>query len=108
MIGTRVTRDRPRLGACFLDDQVGFLARLLLQRHRSFLGGDERRAQQALELAVAHEVSFQLLDLVGEVRALAPDVLEADDDLVEERVDRRAAIAADDRLWRLQMSDLDR
>ena len=35
------------------------------------LRGDERRAEQSLELLVADEVQLQLLDLVGEVRAIA-------------------------------------
>jgi hypothetical protein len=54
----------------------------------SLLGGHERRAQEPLDLAVADQVALELLDLVGEVGALAPHVLEARDDLVEQRVDR--------------------
>src|SRR5262245_30904140 len=74
VIGARVTRDRPSLRPRFLDNEIRLLAGLLLERDRSLLGGDERRSQQALELAVAHEVRFELLDLVREVGAFTPDV----------------------------------
>ena len=41
----------------------------------------------AFELVEADEVALELLDLVGEVGAVAPDVLEALGDLVEQSVD---------------------
>ena len=107
MISTRATRDRPRLAARLVHDQAGLLARLLLERDGRLLRGHERRAQERLELAIPHEVGFELLDLVREVRALAPDVLEADDDLVEQLVDGTATVAAEQCLRRLEMSDLD-
>src|SRR5262249_57126296 len=99
--GARVTRDRPSLRTCFLDDEIRLLAGLLLERDRGLLGGDERRSQEAFELAVADEVRLELLDLVREVGAFTPDVLEAGDDLVEHVVNRRSAIAAEERARRL-------
>jgi hypothetical protein len=36
---------------------------------------------------IAHEVLLDALDLVGEVGALAPDLLEAVDDVLEQLVD---------------------
>ena len=62
--------------------------------------------RRRLELAEADEVGLELLDLVGEVGALAPDVLEARDDLVEQPVGRVAAVAAEQRLRRPHVSDL--
>src|SRR5262245_14769001 len=82
-----------RLGARLAHDHLGFAARLLLQLGRRALRGDERRAKQRLELAEAHEVLFEAFDLVAQVRALTPDVLEARRDLVEETVDGRALVA---------------
>ena len=67
------------------DDASASRCACVLQLLRRALGGDERRAQQRLELAVAREVALELLDLVGEVGALAPDVLEAVGDVGEER-----------------------
>ncbi len=79
-----MTRDRASFGSSFLDDEISLLPRMLLQGHRGLLGGDERRAQQDLDLAIPDEVGLQLLDLVGEVGAFAPDVFEAGRDLLEE------------------------
>src|SRR6185503_8111210 len=64
VVGAGVARDRPRLGASLLDDQLGLLARLLLERDRSLLRGHERRPQQALDLAVPDEIVLELVDLV--------------------------------------------
>jgi hypothetical protein len=52
------------------------------------------------------QVVLQRLHLVGEVGALAPDVLEAVGDLAEHAIDGRAAIAAD-ALAELDVADLD-
>src|SRR5204862_4551027 len=81
-------RDRARLRACLLDDQLGLLAGLLLERDRRLLRRHQRRAQEPLDLAIADEVVLELVDLVGHVRAFAPNVFEAGDDLVEQAVDR--------------------
>ena len=81
-------RARPRLGVRLGEDRLGLAARLLAQLLRRALSRDERRPQQSFELLVADEVELELLDLVGEVGALAPDVLEALGDLDEQRVDR--------------------
>src|SRR5436190_19929235 len=97
----------PIFGVRLGQDEVGLAARLLLHLGRRALRGHERRAQQRLELAVAHEVRLELLDPVAQVGALAPDVLEAGDDLSEQLVRRRAFVAAEsDR--RCQVPDLDR
>src|SRR5437016_4128681 len=85
---------RPCLAAC-----------LILHVLRRLLGRDERGAQERLELAEADEVGLELLDLVGEVGPLAPDVLEAHHDVLEELVDRACAIATEPGPWRLDVSD---
>ena len=71
-----------------LDDEVGLAASLLLHVLRGTLGGHERRAQERLELAVLRGLGLELLEPVGEVGALAPDLLEAVGDLLEQLVDR--------------------
>src|SRR2546429_6730494 len=100
-------RDRAGLRACLLDDQLCLFAGLLLERHSSFLRRHERRPQKPLDLAITDEIVLELVDLVRQVGPLAPDVLEAGDDLVEQPIDRIAVVAADERLRRLYMSDLD-
>ena len=93
VVGGRLTDDRAGLGAGLLDDQVALAGRLRLQLGGRPLGRDERRPEQSLELAEALEVGLELLDLVGEVGTLAPDVLEACGDLLEQPVGRRAPVA---------------
>ena len=66
-----------------VDDEFRFLACLLLQRDGRFLRGHKRRPKQSFELAIAHEILLQLLDLVGEICALAPNVFEAHGNLVQ-------------------------
>ena len=67
---------------------------------------DERRPEKAFELAEADELGLELLNLVGEVRTLAPNVLETRDDLVEQPLGRVAAVAAEGRPRRPHVSDL--
>ena len=71
------------------------------------LRGHERRSQQALELAEAHEIVLELFDLVREIGALAPDVFVAGGDLVEQVVDRRFLVTADEAFSGFDVSDLD-
>ena len=94
LLGRGLARDAPRLGVRLLDDQVGLAPRLLLHVLRSALGRDERRAQERLELAVLRGLGLELLEAVGEVGALAPDLLEAVGDLLEQLVDRRGGSRA--------------
>src|SRR5204863_7567134 len=82
-------------------------ARLFLELLGRALGGDERRTQQRLELAIAHEILLDAFDLVGEVRAFAPDLLEAFDDVLEQLVDD-AALVAEELAPELDVSDLNR
>src|SRR4029077_6698419 len=89
------------------EDQHRLAPRLVPHLSERLLRGDERRAQEALELAEAAEVGLERFDLVREVGALAPDVLEARGDLLEQVVGGRGAIAAEGRTGRLQVSDLD-
>ena len=88
------------------EDEFGLAARLLLQLLGRLLRGDERRPEEALELAEADEVGLELLDFVRKIGALAPDVLETRDDLVEQPLGRVAAVAAEERPRRPQVSDL--
>src|SRR5438552_848471 len=97
-----VPRLRVRLG----EDQLGLAARLLLHVGGCPLRGDERRAQKRLELLVADEIGLELLDLVGEVRALAPHVLEAHCDLREQPVGGAAVVTEEPRAG-CQVSDFD-
>src|SRR5712691_2188792 len=107
MVPARVAGDGPCLRAGLLDDEVRLLAGLFLEPDGRPLGRDERRPQQRLELAVPPEVRLELLDLVGEVGAFAPDVFEARRDLVEQIVDNCSLVAADSGLRGLEVSDLD-
>ena len=85
----RAPLDLAGLGVRLAEDQLGLPTGLVPHLRRRLLGGDERRAQEGLELAEANEVGLELLDLVREVGALAPDVLEARDDLLEQPVGLR-------------------
>jgi hypothetical protein len=70
------------------------------------LGGDEGRAQQTLELDVTRHLGLELLDALDELRALAPDGLEAVGDVVHHPVDGRLPIA-EQTAFELDVSDLD-
>ena len=63
--------------------------------------------QQRLELAVARELALEQLDAVRVVGPLAPDGLEADDDVVEQAVDLAPAVA-EEAASELDVADLDR
>ena len=106
VLADRATLHLPCLGMRLGEDQLGLAARLLLQLGRRALRGDERRAQQRLELLEADEVGLELLDLVRQVGALAPHVLEARGDLLEQPVGGAAVVAEEPRA-RSHVSDLD-
>ena len=89
------------------EDELRLAAGVLFQLLGRLLRRDECRAEEVLELAEAHEVGLELLDLVGEIGALSPHVFEAHCDLVEQRVDARSAVTADEGLVGLEMSDFD-
>ena len=77
-----------RASACASETIVSGLAPgLVLELVGGPLGGDERRAQERLELPVARELALELLDAVRVVGALAPDGLEALGHLLEQAVD---------------------
>src|SRR5579862_6639216 len=99
--------DRPRFGVSFAEDQGRLAPGLVAHLRRCLLGRDERRAKEALELAEADEVGLELLDPVCEVRTLAPYVLEAGRDLLEELVGGRGAVAAEKSTRWFDVSDLD-
>ena len=82
--------DAPALGVRLLDDEVGLAPRLLLHVVRGALGGDERRAEERLELAVLRRLGLELLEPVGEVGALAPHLLEAVRDVAQQAFDDAA------------------
>ena len=75
-----------------LDDEIRLAPGLLLHVLGGSLGRDERGAQQRLELAVLRSVGLELLETVGEVGALAPNLLEAVCDLVQQLVDGLTAV----------------
>ena len=61
--------------------------RRVLGLGRRLLGGDERRREQLLALLELAEPLLDVLDLVGQLAALAPDLLEAVGDVLEQLVD---------------------
>jgi hypothetical protein len=71
-----------------LDDEIRLASRLRAHLVGGPLGRDERVAKERLELARAGKLRFEALDVVVEIGALAPDVLEALGDLVQEPVGR--------------------
>ena len=77
LLGGGLARDPPPFGVSLLDDEVRLAASLRLHVLRRPLGRDERRAQERLELAVLLGLGLELVEAVGEVGALAPDLLEA-------------------------------
>ena len=89
-----------------VDDRVGLAPGLVLQLVSRALRGDERRAQQRLELAIALELGLELLDAIRVVGPLAPDRLEALGDLLEQPVDVSAAVA-EQASPELDVADLD-
>src|SRR5665213_2068523 len=105
VLGPGVALHCTRLGVRLAENQVGLAARLLLHLCRCALRRDKRCPQQRFELAIAHEVGLELFDLVGEVGAFAPDVLEARGNLVEQPV-HRCALVADEPRARSHVSDL--
>jgi hypothetical protein len=86
--------------------ELGLPAGLLLELLRRALRGDERRAEQRLQLAEADELALEVLDLVSEVGAVAPDVLVALRDLFERGVDE-CALVAEERALDPDVLDLD-
>ncbi len=94
LLGGRLAGDAPRLRVRLLDDEVGLAAGLLLHVLGGALGRHERRAEERLELAVLRGLGLELLEPVGEVGALAPHLLEAVGDLVEQLVDGLPAVPA--------------
>src|SRR5262249_61163036 len=86
VLGERAPLHLASLGVRLAEDQLRLAPGLVADLGRRLLGGDEGRAQEGLELPEADEVGLELLDLVGQVGALAADVLEARRDLFEQLV----------------------
>ncbi len=76
-LGHGITHDLARLSPRLSQNSLAFASRLVGHLLRSPLGRDQRRAQELLQLAVAHQLALELLDPVGYVGTIAPDVLEA-------------------------------
>src|SRR3954469_24492050 len=92
-LGRSLTRHRPGLGVRLADHQLGLPLCLVLQVVRGLLRRDERRPQQRLEVTMARELALELLDPVGVVGPLPPDLLERVGDLADQLVDGTAAVA---------------
>ena len=88
----RLAPDAASLAVRLLEHDGRLAARLLPELLRGALRRDERGAKQRLELAIANEVAVEPLDLVREVGALAPHLLEALDDVLEQLVDDLAVV----------------
>ena len=106
LLGDRVAHHLARLGVRLGHDHVGLAAGGLLEVLGGTLGRDEGRAEQALELDVARDLGLELLDALDELRALAPDGLEAVGDVVHHPMDGRLPIAEQAAL-ELDVPDLD-
>ena len=86
-LALRAARDRARLGVRLGDDQLRLALRLVSRVGRRVLGGDERRREQLLALLDVGRALLEVLDLVGELAALAPDLLEAVGDVLQQLLD---------------------
>ena len=95
---SRVIRRDVRMG--FLDDQIRFAPRLLLHLLSGTLGGDERRTEERLELAMLRNVGLQFLQASRKAVALARDFPEAVGDLLEELVDASRRYPRSHARWR--------
>ena len=87
VLGPGVAMDCARLCVGLGHDEVRLAAGAFAHLRGRALGGDERLGQQRLELPVADEVRVELLHPVRELAAVAPHVLEARCDLLEQPVD---------------------
>ncbi len=76
--------DRPRLLMRLRHDQLGLALRMGADLRCGLLGRHERVGEQFLAAPQLHELLLHLLDLVRELAPLAPDVLEAVGDIVQE------------------------
>src|SRR3954471_1333041 len=92
-LGRSLTRHRPGLGVRLADHQLGLPLCLVLQLVRGLLRRDERRPQQRLEVTMARELALELLDPVGVVGPLPPDLLERVGDLADQLFDGAPAVA---------------
>src|SRR6478672_4172654 len=88
-----VVRDGACLAVGFLDDRAGLAPRVVAHVLRRALGREQRRAHELLDLAVAGDLTLELVDTVGEVHALLPYGLVARGDLRKHGVDGAPAIA---------------
>ena len=91
-LGERMLLDQASLGVRLAEQDVRLAASLVLQLLCASLRRDERLPEQRLEVAVPGDVGFEALELVLEVGTLAPDLLEALDDLVEQLVGRTGSV----------------
>ena len=80
-----------------LDDQIRFAPGLLLHVLSGSLGGDERRTEERLELAMLRSFGVKLLQAIREAVALARDSTEALGDLIEEFIDCSTPIPTEPR-----------
>jgi hypothetical protein len=71
------------------------------------LGGEKRVAESSLDLLLPGELTFELFHLVPQIGALAPDLLEARDDL-REQVVCRPPLVAERTTPKLDVPDFDR
>ena len=91
-LGTRPARDVARLATRFFEDRVHLDLARVLEILGGTLCGEERRAQELLELPVPRKLRVELLDTIGELRALTPDRFVARRRVVEDTVDHRALV----------------
>src|SRR5919108_1927592 len=87
--GDDVAGRRARLG----DDHVSLAAGLRADVVGHPLGREERSPKRPLDLFLPRQLVLDLLQLVAEIAALAPHVLEARDDVREQLVGRLAVVA---------------
>src|SRR5215203_4305424 len=106
-LGTGRPEDLARRRMRFLDDDRRLLLCSVTQLRGRPLGGNERLAEQRLQVAVADDVLLELLDAVDQVGALAPDLLEAVRNLEQQPFGVSTPVTAHRSAVQLDVPDLD-
>src|SRR5207248_4778587 len=92
----RGARDRASLLMRLREDDLRLALRRLDRLGGRLLGGDQRRREQRFALLDLVQMLLDVFELVGELAALAPNVLEAVGDVGEAHIGFRPPVAAQD------------
>src|SRR5262249_18549140 len=99
--------DRPCLAVSLRDDELGFAPRGVLRLGGRLLGGDQARGGQLLAVLALAEALVEVLDAVGQLSPLAPHLLVAVGDVLEQAVDV-SPLVAEQRAPEAYVSELNR